>query len=189
MKCLAYVTFPLAILTTFTALLSPAHSQEPKDDRPFFALWKSDGGEGGATALRFAFWNDGRVVFAKDPSKWGSGLQQGRVAAYRIERLKQAISASDVFTLKGNCYLVPDAGVDCLMVEIGDKKQMLYWDEIDLSGHGININPKPHHLEFKRCWKLLNSLGVVACPDQFEASKQKFEPARSWYLKPAIQSE
>jgi hypothetical protein len=189
MKRLAYSAMWLAMLMMATELLPTTGSQERKDDRPFFALWRSDGGLGGAPGLRFAFWNDGRVLFAKDSAKWNSELQQGRVAAYRIERLKQAISASGVFALKGNCYLVPDAGVDCLIVEIGDKKQMLYWDEIESPGHGINISPKPHHLEFFRCWKLLNSLGVVACPDQYERSTGKFEPARSWYLKPAIQSE
>jgi hypothetical protein len=189
MKRLACLTLPLGILVTASASLPTIHSQERKDDRPFFALWRSDNGWGGAPALRFAFWNDGRVLFAKDSAKWGGELQEGRVAAYRIERLKQAISGSGVFRLKGNCYLVPDAGVDCLMVEIGDKKQMLYWDEVEAPGHGININPKPQHLEFILCWKLLNSLGMVACPDQHEASKGKFEPARSWYLKPAIQSE
>jgi hypothetical protein len=189
MQRLSCAVLSIAFLMTAAASLPTSHSQEPKDDRPFFALWRSDHGWGGAPALRFAFWNDGRVLFAKDSGKWGSELQQGRVASYRIERLKQALSASGVFTLKGNCYLVPDAGVDCLMVEVGDKKQMLYWDEVEAPGHGINIKPKPHHLEFIRCWKLLNSLGVVACPDQYEASKREFEPTKSWYLKPAIQSE
>jgi hypothetical protein len=163
---------------------------DPKDDHPFFALWHDSGrGGGGAPALRFAFWNDGSVVFAKDPAKWGGELHRGRVASYRIDRLKKAISASDIFSLKGNCYLVPSGGVDCLIVQIGEKKQMLYWDEVELAGYGININPKPHHLEFMRCWKQLNSLGLVACPDQSEATLEKFAPGRSWYFKETIQSE
>jgi hypothetical protein len=144
---------------------------------------------GGLPALRFAFWNDGRVVFAKDSAKCDGELQRGRIANYRVDRLKQGISASGVFSLKGNCYLVPDGGVDCLIVEVGEKKQILYWDELESPGYGVNINPKPHHLEFMRCWKQLNSLGLVACSDQYEAAPEKFEPGQSWYFKKAIQSE
>lgn len=190
MKRLLHLSVAIGVLIAVAPLLSMTDVGENKDDRPFFALWKDDNGRGGgAPTLRFAYWDDGRVLFAKDSANWGSALQRGTVASYRVDRLKQAIAGSGVFSLKGNCYLVPDGDVDCLIVEIGDKKQMLYWDEVESPNYGININPKPHHLEFIRCWKLLNSLGVVASPDQFEASSTKFQPKRSWYLKRAIQSE
>jgi hypothetical protein len=187
MKPSLLVLVAIGGLLTTVPLFPEDKKPDPKDDHPFFALWHDSGR--GAPALRFAFWNDGRVVFAKDPKRWDGELQRGRVASYRIDRLKQAISASDIFSLKGNCYLLPDGGVDCLIAQIGDKKQMLYWDEVESPNYGINVDPKPQHLEFMRCWKHLNSLGLVACPDQCEAMPEKFAAGRSWYFKDAIQSE
>lgn len=163
------------------------------EDRPFLALWRKHDGERAnsqAPYLRFAIWEDGRVLFAKDPGKWGHEMRRGTIAAYRVALLKKALAETGAADLKGTCYLVPDAPCDCLMIALGDKKQMLYWDEVETAGYGINISPKPHHLEFKRCWKAVNNLALVACPDQFEAVNERFQkPPDSWYLKHAIQSE
>jgi hypothetical protein len=142
-----------------------------------------------APYLRVAIWDDGRVLFAKDPARWGHELQEGRIAAYRVAQLKKALPETGVFDLKGTGYLVPDAPEYCLMVDLAEKKQMLYWDEVDMPGYGINVNPKPHHVEFKKCWKAVNNLALVACPDQFEAVKERFKVPASWRLRTAIQSE
>ena len=94
----------------------------------------------------------GRVVFARDPNVWNHDLLLGRIPEEVLTRLKQDIRKKGVFELKGNCYLVPDASVDCVMLSFGNSQQMLYWDEVENSGYGININPKPHHLAFKKAW-------------------------------------
>jgi hypothetical protein len=169
----------------------PAEKKAEDKDRPVLALWRRDQGRVPLLApyLRFAIWSDGRVLYAKDPAKWGNELRRGKISAARVARLKAALADSGIFELKGTCYLVPDAPVDCLIVDLGDKKQMLYWDEVEAANYGINIDPKPQHLEFKRCWKAVNHLGLVALPDEGEAVKERFRVPQSWYLKQAVQSE
>jgi hypothetical protein len=159
---------------------------------PLIAVWCADAGmkTSDAPYLRVAIWEDGQVIYAKDPEKWGHSLQEGKIAPYRIKLLKKALSDTGAFELKGNCYLVPDAPTYCITLSIGDKKRTLYWDECESPNYGININPKPQHIEFKKCWKALNNLALVACPDQSTESKEKFsESPRSWNAEPSIQSE
>lgn len=104
--------------------------------------------------------------------------------------MKKALLDTGVVALKGHCYLVPDAPTYCITVSIGDKKWTLYWDERENPNYGININPKPQHIEFKKCWKALNNLALVACPDQVTESREKFsQPQKSWYAEPSIQSQ
>ena len=166
-------------------------NQAERDDRPIVAVWRQfDGsGVGSAPYLRFAVWADGRVLFATDPSKWGHQLRRGKVSETRVARLKAALSDTGIFELEGTCYLVPSAPTDCLMVDLDGKQQMLYWDEVETPNYGININPKPHHLQFKRCWKIVNHLGLVALPDEGEAVEKRIQIPESWYLKRAVQSK
>ena len=91
--------------------------------------------------------------------------------------------------LQGTCYLVPSAPCDCLIVRVGGKEQMLYWDERESPNYGINIDPKPQHLHFKRCWKAVNHLAFVALPDDGEAFTDRVQIPDSWYIKRAVQSE
>ncbi len=160
-------------------------------DKPFLAVWQrhSGGAIGGGEGpyLRFAIWSDGRILFAKDPNKWAQQLRRGKISNSRVARLKAALADTGVFGLKGTCYMSLHGPLDCLMVDLGDKKQALYWDENP--DYGIAFYLKPHHLDFKRCWKAVNHLGLVALPDDGEPVKDPFEVPKSWYLKPAIQSE
>jgi hypothetical protein len=167
-------------------------NQAKSGDRPFLALWQHVSGSvtgSDAPYLRFAVWDDGRVLYAKDPDKWGHELRRGKMSPSRVDRLKAALADSGVFDLKGTCYLVPDAPHDCLMVDLGGKQQMLYWDEVETPGYGINIAPKQRHLDFKRCWKAVNNLALVALPDEGEVVKERVRVPQSWYLKEAVQSE
>jgi hypothetical protein len=161
-------------------------------DRPILAVWRQHAGRrsnSGAPYLRFAIWADGRVLFARDPAKWGHELRRAKLSPPRVERLKVALADTGIFELKGTCYLVPDAPCDCLVVDLGKQKQMLYWDEVETPGYGINIDPKPQHREFIRTWKTANHLGLIACADDGEEVKERFRAPQSWYLRPAIQSD
>ncbi len=156
--------------------------------RPILAIWRDDEGPVPRTQapyLRVAIWNDGRVLFAKDPSKWSHELLRGRIPPYRLERLKKAIVDTGVFELTGHCYLGPELPTDCIMIDLGEQRQMLYWVE-----HFVHWMDKPHRQDFVRCWKAINGLALVACPDQFETVSERFQrPPDSWYLKRGIQSE
>jgi hypothetical protein len=168
---------------------APFQIPTAENDRPFLAIWRDDDGfvsKSRAPYLRVAIWDDGRVVFTKDPTRWGHELLHGRIAPYRVERLKKALLETGVFESKGYCYLGPDMPTDCVMIRLGEKKQMLYWVE----GQTSWMESKPHRMDFVRCWKAVNGLALVACPDQFQSVSEPFKrPPDSWYLKRAIQSE
>lgn len=180
------------VVASTLALSASFGTTEDAEARPMLAIWRDFDHklQSEAPYLRIAIWNDGKVVFAQDPSKWSHGLRQGKIDAASLSELKNAIKATGVFELKGTAYLVPDAPVDCLMLDLTNKQQMLYWDEVESARYGINISPKPHHLEFKKCWKEVNKLALAAIPKGAEPHKERFrEVPKSWRLKKPIQSE
>jgi len=160
---------------------------------PIMAVWQDSPGYFADTNypyLRMAVWADGRVVFARDPNVWNHDLLLGRLPEKALTGLKQDIHQTGIFDLKGHCYLVPDAAVDCVMLSFGGSRQMLYWDEVEHVAHGINSNPMPHHLTFKRAWWEVNRLALSVLPDQARKLDVRFRtPPKEWYLKSMIQSE
>ncbi len=174
---------PQAIVPAVRVAVAPG-----AEARPILALWEEPH-DPGPPGLRFAIWADGRVVSAVDPTRWDSGLRRGKIDPARVEALKTQLAASGVFDLQGTCYLVPGAPTDHLLVDLGDKQQMLFWDEREMPGYGINIDPKPHHREFIRCWKAVNQLGLAVLPPEAKPVAEPFVAPKSWYLKLAIQSE
>jgi hypothetical protein len=112
------------------------------------------------------------------------------VTTEKVEKLKQDLEETGIFDLKGYCYLVPDAPVLCILVNSGGRQQILYWDERELPGYGININPKPQHLAFKKAWHSVNALALsLRPPDSALLEDNLPEPPDTWYVKRAIQSE
>ena len=160
---------------------------------PIIAVWEDSRGFTADTNypyLRVAVWQDGKVVFARDPNVWNHDLLLGQLSAQALSKLKQDIRQTGVFELKGHCYLVPGAPVDCVMVSFGGSKQMLYWDEVENDSYGININPKPQHIAFKKAWWEVNQLVLSALPHQARKLEARFQrPPKEWYLKRMIQSE
>lgn len=85
----------LGLLSALSSL--PAYSAE--DDkkqpiplgakRPLVAVWSDSQGfkAGSAPALRIAVWEDGRVLFASDPKKWGSDLLEGKISPAKKQGL------------------------------------------------------------------------------------------------------
>ncbi len=160
---------------------------------PIIAVWEDSPGYTADTNypyLRMAVWADGRVVFARDPNVWNHDLLLGHLPEEALAQLKQKIRQTGIFDLKGHCYLVPDAPVDCVMLSFGGSQQMLYWDEVEHERYGINISPKPHHLAFKKAWWEVNRLALSVLPDQAKKLDVRFQrPPKAWYLKRTIQSE
>src|SRR5207247_4694939 len=109
----------LLVVLGSPAVTAPA--ADSLEDRAFLAIWRDSEGfrHSEAPYLRVAIWSDGRIVFGKDPKKWEHELLQGRIEAARVTELKKALEETGVFELKGNCYLVPDAPVDCVMLDLG----------------------------------------------------------------------
>jgi hypothetical protein len=183
----------LFLVALTIAGLNPETASAANDatNRPFLAIWRDHAGlhKNSGPYLRIAIWDDGKIVFARDPAKWDHDLLEGRLNAAQVKELKQAITATGVFELKGNCYLVPDAPVDCVMLDCDGKQQMLYWDEVESPGYGINIQPTETHLKFKSTWKEVNRLALQAVPKDSQPYPNRFErPPESWRLKRPIQS-
>jgi hypothetical protein len=183
--------FPVPVITRepSTVLTNPLNGTNP----PILAVWQDNPGYNADTNypyLRVAIWADGWVVFARDPNVWNHDLLVGRIAEKVLIGLKQDIRKTGVFELKGNAYLVPDASVDCVMLSFNGSQQMLYWDEVEANRYGININPKPQHLAFKKAWWEVNRLALSALPKQARKVDTRFQkPPKNWYLKRRIQSE
>jgi hypothetical protein len=160
---------------------------------PIIAVWQDDPGtwkmDTNYPYLRVAVWVDGRVVFARDPNIWNHDLLIGQLSAQALATLQEDIRQTGVFELKGHCYLVPDAPVDCIMLGFSGWQQMLYWDEVENKLSGINYNPKPHHLVFKKAWWEVNRLVLSALPRVARKLEARFDPPKKWYLKKTIQSE
>ena len=162
------------------------------EDLPFLAIWRAyEGRVTGSMApyLRVALWDDGRVVFAKDPTIWDHELREGRIDIKHISSLKQALLTVGVFDLAGYCYLVPDAPMDCVLVRINGQEQILYWDEVEAPSYGINIDPQQRHRDFIEAWKNVNNTALSYLPDDSSPSTFRFQSVPdTWYVKPAIQS-
>lgn len=190
--CVAYIAVACCAFSSTALSGDPSWTDSLEDsDRPILALWRSTEHRRRSEApyLRFAIWADGRVLYANDPDTWGHDLLHGTISATRIQRIKRALADTGVLSLAGTCYLVPSAPKDCVMVDLGEKQQMLYWDERESASYGININPKPQHLAFKRCWKSINYIGLLVLPENGERLLRRVEIPDSWYIKPAVQSE
>ncbi len=171
------------------------HTADPLEENaiPIIAIWEDSPGYATDTNypyLRVAVWQDGRVVFARDPNAWDHDLLIGQLSAKALTTLEQSIRQTGVFELKGYCYLVPDAPVDCVMLSFGGSQQILYWDEVENTSYGININPKRHHIAFKKAWWEVNRLVLSALPHQADKLESRFRrPPKNWYPKRTIQSE
>jgi len=138
-----------------------------------------------------AIWNDGRVLSAQDPSKWGHQLELGRLTDDTLSKVKKQILDTGVFDLKGRLWhLVPSAPVYCLLVQLDGKRRLLCWDEVEGSGYGSNTNPTPDYLAFKKAWKSVNQLAVSAIPDDSVQVLERFETVpKPWYVERRMKSE
>jgi hypothetical protein len=192
MKTAIALVLALVTLSDLVGLEKKDPSVSLGAKQPIVAVWRQSDGyrlSSDAPYLRMAVWEDGRVLFAADPGKWEHRLREGKISAGRLDELKKEIVGTGIFDLKGTCYLVPDAPMDCIVADFGGRRQMLYWDEVESPNYGINIAPKPRHLKFKECWKAVNRMLLACCPKEAKPVKGRFGPVpQSWVLKPAVQS-
>jgi hypothetical protein len=186
---------PISLLLLAVTLSSVSYSAENNDlfaTRPLVAIWNDweRSRPNSAPSLRIAIWNDGRILFAKDPTKWTNELLEGHIESPRVDALKKALAQTGIFDLKRNSYLVPDAPVYCMTIDLGNKQRMLSWDERETPGYGINISPTPQDLAFKKGWKEINKLALSAIPASSTPYPAKFtRPPASWRSKESIASE
>jgi hypothetical protein len=65
---------------------APGIQPDPRGELPLLALWISSHGNGSKLGeppeLRFAIWEDGRVLCAKDPEKGGMPLRAGTITGF-----------------------------------------------------------------------------------------------------------
>lgn len=164
---------------------------------PLFAVWRRIGAyprpdDSPATwspALRFAVFESGRYAFAEDPTRWDSPLREGYVDQATLELIRGEIMRSGIFELTGTCYLAPDAPVLVTLARIGGREQILYWDEIESSSHGINRDPQPRHIAFKRVWYEVGATLAHHRPAQSTLNLEQFQPPMTWYVREPVQSE
>jgi hypothetical protein len=164
-------------------------------DLPFVAVWRDDWGSATRTdrspSLRVAIWNDGRAVVAEDPGTWGSPLRETAIDAAAVADLKSRLGQTGVFELRGTCYLVPDAPSDCVLVRIGGRQRLLYWDEVEMPGYGILADPERRPRDFITAWKTVNRLALEALPDASSASASAFaftSVPDGWRIEPPVAS-
>ena len=186
-----------------TASSSATAAADPWVDLPMVAVWRKvgtppplplpdqavPGPPFQGPALRFALWKSGRVVFGADSASWDTPLREGKLDDDAVQAIAAALERSGVFDLRGTCYLVPDAPVLATLVRVGDREQILYWDEVVTAGFGINIQPKPQHVAFKKTWQEISDLMKARTPRVSTPLDLAFAPPPTWYVEDAIQSE
>lgn len=155
---------------------------------PFLAIWMDSAGyrQSEAPYLRIAIWDDGYVICARDPKKWNHDLVEGQIEPGPLAELKRKLARTSLFELKTPGYLVPDGRVDCLMVTLGGKRQILRWDEVEIDGYGANQGPftSAKYRTFKKCWKEINKLAFAAAPKHSQAYTNRIDGSfESWRRK------
>jgi len=152
---------------------------------PVVAVWQAVQGWGATPRLWIAIWSDGRVLHAPNPHRWGDQLREGRIPIERVAQLSKDIAATGIFDLAQPHFAgVPDGPVDHILVDLGKRRALLAWDEVESPNYGDNIAPTPGYLKLKACWKAVNRLALDARPKESRAIKGAFEPPRAWYQAP-----
>lgn len=170
------------------ALLLPANfveGYEPlifkDDDRPFLAIWRNYDGftsKGEAPYLRIAMWDDGRVVFSPEVIGWNHTLQKGRIAAYRVERIKRALMDLGVFKLEKTGYGIPSMPQDLILLDLGEGKRKVL---SGIDGDVIRRKARAGWEDYVRCWESIKTIAAIGCPDDFEKVTERFESVpKSW---------
>ena len=162
-------------------------------DRPMLAVWRDSDGNTYAPRLRVAIWNDGRILFSKDAPRWGTNLFLGKLRPADVVSLKERVRAMGVLDLSRNSYLRPDEPWCCLLLDFGEQKQMLYWDEEELVWYWNEGQPMHGTLpkgDFKRSWVQVNLLALSLAPKDATRVEEGFRGAlSSWYIKQPSQEE
>jgi hypothetical protein len=175
-------------------LVLPALAANQVRGTPFLAIWMDSAGyrQSEAPYLRIAIWDDGYIIFARDPKKWSHDLLQGQIEPERLAEVKKKIARTSIFKLKSTAHLVPDASVDCLMVELDGKRQVLKWDEVETDGYGANSSPftSLKYRKFKKCWKEINKLALAAVPKESQPYTNRIERfPESWRAPETMKGE
>jgi hypothetical protein len=151
---------------------------------PIVAVWSENDGlmSQGARYLRFAIWDDGRVLFARDTRHLSTLLVQGKLPAERIAELERQLSESAVFRLKRTAYIPFDSLHYCMTVNVGKNHQALGWDEIPDPERTVVDAQKPIAKLFKECCVKINHLAASVRPRRTTLVRCQVEQVpQSWY--------
>lgn len=176
------------------ALPAPPAPAIDHAELPIVALWRASGGAprpgrpATGPALRAALFADGRFVFLRDEKRWDGPQAMVRLTPAATKKLLNDIVASGVFALEGDTYLVPDAPTLAILVRDGARQRMLYWDEVDSANYGINVDPQPRHLAFKKTWRAISQSLLAARPKAAATLRVPLIPPPAWRVQPPIQS-
>lgn len=200
MPPISFLPYTLFALLLAECALASAQDDSPPlknlgipDERPLVAIWRpydtvpDSTGRFFYISLVVAIWQDGRVVFARDPYDGGHDLLEGRIPPYRIARLKTALADTGVFELKKTMFLTPSLTPSYTLVDLGEgQRQLLGWSSTKLACDSGD----PRRLAFEDCWREVKNLALVACPDQRTAAKIRFRyTPDSWWLEDDAQAK
>ncbi|MFA6243931.1 MAG: hypothetical protein WC655_23510 [Candidatus Hydrogenedentales bacterium] len=148
------------------------------DQRPIVAVWKGPTSYNTlqASYLRVAIWEDGRVVFAKDPGGWSHDLLLGQISTDDVVRVKRSLKESGVFELEDTSFGLSGFPSLCILVAIDEDERLLQIAESETYCYlGIS--------DFMRVQpKVLRIVASCVPQKSKELGQQQFAPQRSWYL-------
>ena len=129
------------------------------DGRPIVAVWKPrvQWGELESAKLRFAVWTDGQVAYSWPAGSFSSTrLRWGRLPPDALEKLKDEVTATGVFSLSRTQYLLFDAADIRMILRIGQQEMELRWDEGGSAPTAFAANPQDYW-RFIDVWKMINA--------------------------------
>jgi hypothetical protein len=129
--------------------------------------------------LRFAIWENGRIVHASDLADRTSPPVEGNLTKSDVETLKSELSKTNVTSLRYKSYLVPDAPCHKLYCVVGGRKYMLEWDEYLHPNYGISTQFGPNEKAFVECWSILCELARRRANGR-DPSSFRMAETRSW---------
>ncbi len=157
------------------------------NDRPLLAVWRNMDGSAYAPRLRFAIWEDGRIVFSKEAPRWGTNLFAGRFTAGQLASLKERVRATGIFNLARASEMGPSDPWCCLLIAFDKEERLFDWSEEGLDYYWAERPPIHGSLpagNFKRCWTQVNRIALSFSPEDVRRFEGNFSGApNSWQTK------
>ncbi len=150
-----------------------------QEECPIVAVWQeskegmpADPEKSRPPFLRFAMWEDGRIVFNSDPNKWEHNLMIAQIPKEKVSSIKEEIYKTGVFEIQEAFHEMRQGGsFNIILVSFGHYRQYLYWSE---SGPCLDNNPHPSGVRFEQIWHEINNILADSIPSTAERIEQQF---------------